>query len=106
MADKIVIPGKPRTSHNVELVGVDYRVFPPKALVAMDLQRQLTAAGDEPEKLVEALESLLALLFGRKVAPTVLDRLKDPEDDLELDDVMELIKHLLSRASGDDTPTS
>ena len=51
----ITIPGKSRKFIDVELVGTEYSVRPPKASVAIFLSQALKDAGEDAEKLIEAL---------------------------------------------------
>ena len=100
----ITIPGKTRKSIDVELVGTEYKVRPPKASVAVFLSQALKDAGEDAEKLLEGLSKWNLVLFGKKVGPEVTARLNDPADDLDIPDVVELISAVME-ASGENPTT-
>lgn len=101
----IEIVAEPRTSVNVTLVGVAYRALPPKTLVAIDFGKKLKEADKDPDKTIAEIEKWLSGIFGRKVAPEIIQRLKDPADQLDLKHIMELIKALMAKVTGN-PPTS
>ena len=100
----ITIPGKTRKSVDIELVGTEYTVRPPKASVAVFLSQALKDAGEDAEKLLDGLEKWNLVLFGKEIGPKVTERLKDPDDDLDIPDVVELISAVME-ASGENPTT-
>lgn len=100
----ITIPGKARKSIDIELVGTEYTVRPPKASVAVFLSQALKDAGEDAEKLLDGLEKWNLVLFGKEIGPKVTERLKDPDDDLDIPDVVELISAVME-ASGENPTT-
>ena len=100
----ITIPGKTRKSIDIELVGTEYTVRPPKASVAVFLSQALKDAGEDVEKLLDGLEKWNLVLFGKEIGPKVTERLKDPDDDLDIPDVVELISAVME-ASGENPTT-
>ena len=100
----ITIPGKTRKSIDIELVGTKYTVRPPKASVAVFLSQALKDAGEDAEKLLDGLEKWNLVLFGKEIGPKVTERLKDPDDDLDIPDVVELISAVME-ASGENPTT-
>ena len=100
----ITIPGKPRKSIDVELVGTEYTVRPPKASVAVFLSQALKDAGEDAEKLLDGLSKWNLVLFGKKVGPEVIKRLKNPADDLDIPDLTDLISAVMEEA-GENPPT-
>ena len=100
----ITIPGKTRKSIDIELVGTEYTVRPPKASVAVFLSQALKDAGEDAEKLLDGLEKWNLVLFGKEIGPKVTERLKDPDDDLDIPDVVELISTVME-ASGENPTT-
>ena len=100
----ITIPGKTRKSIDIELVGTAYTVRPPKASVAVFLSQALKDAGEDAEKLLDGLEKWNLVLFGKEIGPKVTERLKDPDDDLDIPDVVELISAVME-ASGENPTT-
>lgn len=100
----ITIPGKTRKSIDIELVGTGYTVRPPKASVAVFLSQALKDAGEDAEKLLDGLEKWNLVLFGKEIGPKVTERLKDPDDDLDIPDVVELISAVME-TSGENPTT-
>lgn len=100
----ITIPGKTRKSIDIELVGTEYTVRPPKASVAVFLSQALKDAGEDAEKLLDGLEKWNLVLFGKEIGPRVTERLKDPDDDLDIPDVVELISAVME-TSGENPTT-
>ena len=100
----ITIPGKTRKSLDIELVGTEYTVRPPKASVAVFLSQALKDAGEDAEKLLDGLEKWNLVLFGKEIGPKVTERLKDPDDDLDIPDVVELISAVME-TSGENPTT-
>jgi len=100
----ITIPGKTRKSIDIELVGTEYTVRPPKASVAVFLSQALNDAGEDAEKLLDGLEKWNLVLFGKEIGPKVTERLKDPDDDLDIPDVVELISAVME-TSGENPTT-
>ena len=100
----ITIPGKTRKSIDIELVGTEYTVRPPKASVAVFLSQALKDAGEDAEKLLDGLEKWNLVLFGKEIGPKVTERLKDPDDGLDIPDVVELISAVME-ASGENPTT-
>lgn len=99
----ITIPGKSRKFIDVELVGTEYKVRPPKASVAVFLSQALKDAGEDAEKLIEALAKWNHVLFGKEVGSEVTKRLKSPTDDLDIPDIVELITAVMEESGGNPT---
>jgi hypothetical protein len=88
---------------NVELVGVQYRALPMKALVAVSMGKKMQEQGNDINKLMESLGTWVNALFGRKNGPAIMERLTDPADELDLPDVMEVIKQMTKKATANPT---
>ncbi len=99
----ITIPGKSRKFIDIELVGTEYSVRPPKASVAIFLSQALKDAGENAEKLIEALAKWNHVLFGKEVGSEVTKRLKSPTDDLDIPDLVELISAVMEESGGNPT---
>lgn len=99
----ITIPGKSRNFIDIELVGTEYMVRPPKASVAIFLSQALKDAGEDAEKLVEALAKWNHVMFGKEVGSEVTKRLKSPSDDLDIPDLVELISAVMEDSGGNPT---
>ena len=100
----IKIPGKTRKSITVELVGIAYKVRPPKTAVAIFLSQALKDAGEDSEKLIEGLSKWCRVLFGKETGAEVIQRLKNPADDLDISDLTDLISAVMEEA-GENPPT-
>ena len=100
----ITIPGKPRKSITVDLVGTEYKVRPPKAAVAIFLSQTLKDSGDDAEKMIEGLAKWCHVLFGKETGAEVVKRLKNPSDDLDITDLTDLITAVMEE-SGENPPT-
>lgn len=103
MTDRIVINAKPRKPATVSLVDEEYLVTPPKSTIALALAARAKAAGDDGEKVRAELDGWVGLAFGKKQAAKVQARLDDPDDDLDLPHIMELMQALAAAATPDPT---
>lgn len=104
--DTIVVESK-RKPFNVMLVGRAYRAKPVKLLVATDLMSRLQNLNTEDtagiDRMVGELGKLVAMCFGPQVAPGIMSRLKDPEDDCDIFDIIDLITQLVGKATPNPT---
>lgn len=125
----IVIDADPRSYIDVRLVGVDYRVYPPKASFslemarnAQDLQRKTERAQNKKKAKkgnpatsaaqdvdassalasVKMLEDWVDQAFGDQ-AKAVHDRLADPQDALDLPHIGQLIEAVTEEQTGGPT---
>lgn len=102
--NKIVIAADPREALDIELVGVEYKIKPPKAATSMALMSSI--GGDvknDPEKALEVIEKWVKVTFGSKTGPKVLARLKDPEDDLDINHLGDLMTKVTEVVTGNPT---
>ena len=99
----ITIPGKTRKSITVELVGTEYKVRPPKAAVAIFLSQAPKDSDDDAEKLIERLSKWCRVLFGKETGAEVIQRLKNPADDLDISDLTDLITAVMEGAGENPT---
>jgi len=102
----ITIPGKSRKSIDVELVGTEYKVRPPKTAIAVFLSHSLQDAGDDTDALFEGLAKWCHVLFGKETGAEVVKRLKNPSDDLDIPDLTDLITAVMEEAGGNPTTSS
>jgi hypothetical protein len=102
---KIEIVGRRKTQKpfNVTLVGEQYRALPMKAFVAVDMAKKMGNIGDDTAKLEDMILNWMKAIFGRTQAPLIVERLKTPGDDLDLADIMDLIKALSQKATKNPT---
>ena len=105
MAD-VVIKGRPRRTIVVDLVGVEYKVRVPKVAIALVLAKDLQAAGKDPDALQTSLGRWARVLFGKETGAKVMKRMTDPEDDLDVDDLAEVIKQIMETSGNPTTSPS
>lgn len=96
---RIVIAAKPRTPVTVDLVGHEYVVTPAKSTVGLALAERLKTAGEDPGAVMEEVEGYVGLIFGNKQKRNVMARLRDGNDDLDLNHIMELMGALAEQGS-------
>lgn len=103
MAD-IVIKASPNKPVLVDLVGIEYKVKPPKMSLLAVVAKAAAAQGKENEggtKVIEHVENLVKLMFGASAAK-VLARLEDAADDLDYQQIMDTAEAVIE-ASGNPT---
>lgn len=105
MAD-IVIKGKARKTLTVDLVGVEYKVRVPKSAIALVLAKDMKEAGDDPEALQVAMGRWARVLFGKENGNKIMKRMTDPEDDVDIDDLGEVIKQIMETTGNPTTSPS
>lgn len=105
MAQKrIVIAATPREPISVDLIGTEYLVTPPKTTVAIALAERVQAAGQDIKVVREETDLWVNLAFGAKQGKKVIARLDDPEDDLDIPHIMDLMQKLAE--AGTENPTT
>jgi hypothetical protein len=102
----IVVEAKPIVPHNVVFGGIPYKVLPVKKLGIMAFGKRLEAAGSDMDKILEELTAITNSLFGREVGPKVMARMTDPADSVDIEHIMDLIKKLVERTTGNPTSSS
>lgn len=101
---EIVIKASPSKAVDVELVGVTYKVKPPKMAVMAVVAKAASDQGttDGTSKLIAHLEDLVKLMFG-KAAASVLARLEDPTDLLDYEHITDVAGEIIEVSSGNPT---
>lgn len=99
----IEITAEPVKTLDVNLVGVDYDVKPPKGSLAIVLASSLGKIKDNPDKLMRILGDWVRVAFGKKQAEAVMKRLEDPDDDLDITHIMQLMEKLAEATTGNPT---
>lgn len=87
----------------VDLVGKTYQVKPPKSALAMRVAMSAKQADDDPMVMVEGLERWTKAAFGEKTSEAVWARMDDPDDDLDIPHLMQLMEALMEITSGNPT---
>lgn len=101
----ITVKGTPKKAMLVSLVGVDYEAFAPKRMLALTLMTRFSQAGKDPALMGETIEAIVIKMFGKTVAPAVMDRLNDEDDDLDFDHIMQLMNAMIEIAAEGDPTT-
>lgn len=102
----IEITPQKRQGIPVKLIGVEYAARPPKSMVALRLAQQAQKASDDPEASIKALTQWLTMTFGKKDTAAILQRLEDPDDDLDIPHIAELMEKVTEAVSGNPTTSS
>lgn len=102
------INAKPKEPINLKLVGKEYRVFPPKTIQSLLLAQagrgsKKDGSDSDPMKMYDEVKKWITMAFGRKEAPKVIARMEDPNDELDLDHIMELMEKLMEQSTGNPT---
>lgn len=100
---RISIAAKPRKEFTVDLVGQEILVKAPKSATAIAFSAAIEAAGENGAALLEEVKGFLKLILTKKDATKTIHRLEDPNDDLDVSEVMELVKGIMEEATGDPT---
>lgn len=103
MTRRISIVAAAREQITVDLVGHEYLVTPPKAMLGLAIAETGKNAGEDPAAMVEAMKNWIIAAFGKKNGPKVIARLSDPGDELDLPEVMDLMQKLTTEATPDPT---
>ena len=90
----ITVEATPREQIDVNLVGVHYLITPPKAALAIELGKQVKAAGSDVDALEGALENWAVIAFGKKDGKAIMKRLSTPDDDLDYAHLTQVIEKL------------
>lgn len=90
----IVIDAEPAETLDVKLVGVDYKITPPKTSLLMQVTDKMQGK-EEEDVTSEDLYRFVDLMFTNTDAVKVKKRLNDPKDALDIDHVMSLLDKLM-----------
>jgi hypothetical protein len=87
----------------VDLAGKEYVVPTPKAALGLMMAERMSGAGDDGTKILTELQTWIMASFGPKQGPKVYARLADPEDDLDVAQIVELIQKLTEASTPNPT---
>lgn len=90
----IVIDAEPAETLDVKLVGVDYKITPPKTSLLMQVTDKMQGK-EEEDVTSEDLYRFVDLMFTNTDSVKVKKRLNDPKDALDIDHVMSLLDKLM-----------
>ena len=88
---------------DVNLVGVQYTVTPPKGIIALKFAKTAQNASKDPDKLIDSLVEWLNIAFDEKTAKEIENRLYEPNDDLDISHIIQLIQKLTEIVTGNPT---
>lgn len=110
MAD-LTITAEPRKTLTVDLVGVTYTIRAPKGATALALakrfgQKSKGKGSSQIDDTLTALRDWSRSAFGVKTSDEVFARLDDPEDDLDISHLSDLMAKVTEATTGDPTTSS
>lgn len=79
----------------VDLVGKRYVVKKPKSALGLRVAVASKKAGEDPEGMLNAMDSFIDMTFGKKDGVAIRKRLEDPDDDLDYEHITELVQALM-----------
>lgn len=91
---RITIDAVPAVNVTVGLVGQEYIIPVPKTTLGLIVAERMQAAKDDPTKLMDELKSWVMSTFGPKQGKKVWDRLFDPNDQLDINHISDLLTKL------------
>lgn len=100
----IEITAEPAAPIEVVLVGVDYKIQPPKSSLALKLAIRAKTAGEDPTLMLEAIDEWINKAFGKTNGAKIKKRLDDPDDLLDINHVMQLMEKIVEATTA--TPTT
>lgn len=99
----ITIDAEPVEPLEVTLIGKEYKVIPPKASALMAISD--TMKGKEEDDMgLSDIKGFVEILFQKKDVPSVMKRLTDTSDRLDVDHVMKLMEKVMEAVQ--ENPTS
>lgn len=108
MPQRIDIEAEPREDVQVKLVGTEYLVKPPKGSTAINMAKQAAEAEKDDSasssvKSFELIEDWINRAFGKNQAKKIHARLNDPDDELDIPHIMQLVNKLSEITTGNPT---
>jgi hypothetical protein len=81
----------------VRLVGIDYIAHRPKSMLAIRLGEQINGQDitSDMGALVETMREFVRLMFGSDVADSIMLRLEDADDKLDLPHIQRLVNRMV-----------
>lgn len=99
----IEIKAEPKAALDVELVGENYNIHPPKASLALKLAVRAKTNADDPGLLLKTIDEWIDVAFGKAGAKAIHKRLDDPNDVLDIEHIMKLMEAVIEETSGNPT---
>lgn len=92
---QIVIEATPRKSYDVSLVGIDYKLTPPKSALALKMANQTRNGADGATDVVDSIYTWVRSAFGPTQSKAIIKRLDDPEDLLDIEHLTQLMQKVM-----------
>ena len=89
-----------RQDIDVNLVGVEYVIHPPKTVVMLEFSNMIQEVEGNPSKILEVLDTYIDSAFTAEDAQEVKERLRDEHDQLDLPHLMNLIEQVTELTTG------
>lgn len=102
--DVFEINAEPRETVKVKLVGVMYDVYPPKMSFTLAIASRADQFEDSPSETQKMVDEWVRAAFGDEAGDSVMDRLEDPADDLDVMHIIKLMEHMVEVQT--ENPTS
>lgn len=103
MTRRIEINPKSREKLTVSIAGKEYLGTAPKASYGLALAEQGESSQNDPKAMVAMVQEWLQVVFGEKVGAALWMRTTDPDDELDIPDLMELMEKITEATTGDPT---
>lgn len=91
---RIVIAPRVVEQVTVDLAGKDYVIDAPKASLGLLMAERMQDAGDDGNKVMEELRGYIDITFGPKQSAKVWARLTNPEDGLDIPQIVDFVTKL------------
>lgn len=85
---------------DINLVGENYIIHPPKMIVMLNFTKIIKDVEGSPEKILEVIDTYIESAFSTEDQKKVKARLSDPQDQLDLTHMMQLIEQVTEISSG------
>lgn len=89
-----------REAIDVNLVGEEYVIHPPKTIVMLEFTNLLQGVENDPSKIMDIVNKYIDASFTKTDAKAVKKRLQDESDSLDLQHIMNLIEQVTEMSTG------
>lgn len=98
----VTVSSIPQTELTVNLLGTEYTIVPPKAAMAINVAMLASQEGSDAMQVIQALYRWLDKAFGQN-SEAVKERLMSEDDELDLGHIVNLIKGVIEKQTGNPT---
>lgn len=104
MVENIIeIPLEAPKKLTVKLGKETYQVRPIKASLGIALSQRFKNADNDPEKLIQSLDTVVKTIFGSEQAKKIQKRLDSGDDLLDFPHIMAVVQKLVEASTGNPT---